>query len=103
MVASRKARFYSSALMFQIVRFLIRAYQWTISPALSWLTGPGMGCRFEPTCSCYCLEAVEKHGLLRGVWLGLCRIARCAPWGGHGHDPVPSFRMREENTRLVCE
>src|SRR3954462_10723471 len=76
--------------MLQIVRFLIRVYQWTISPVLSWLGGPGSGCRFEPTCSAYFLQAVETHGVLRGSWLGLRRIARCHPWGGKGDDPVPA-------------
>ncbi|MGI9088245.1 MAG: membrane protein insertion efficiency factor YidD [Chthoniobacterales bacterium] len=72
-----------------VVRFLIRAYQVTISPVLSWASGPGGGCRFQPTCSHYFLEAVETHGLLRGGWLGLRRLGRCQPWGGQGHDPVP--------------
>jgi hypothetical protein len=75
--------------MVLIVRFLIRAYQWTISPVLSWLGGPGSGCRFQPTCSHYFLEAVETHGVLRGSWLGLKRLGRCQPWGGQGYDPVP--------------
>ena len=76
--------------MVLIVRFLIRVYQWTISPVLSFLGGPGSGCRFQPTCSCYFLEAVETHGVLRGGWLGLRRLGRCQPWGGQGYDPVPS-------------
>ena len=58
--------------MLLIVRFLIRAYQWTISPVLSFLAGPENGCRFQPTCSRYFLEAVETHGVLRGSWLGIC-------------------------------
>ncbi len=89
MVAPRKARFYPCALMVLIVRVLIRAYQWTISPVLSFLAGPTGGCRFHPTCSHYFLEAVETHGVLRGGWLGLRRLGRCHPWGGQGHDPVP--------------
>ena len=71
------------------VRLLIRAYQIFLSPLIAFVAGPGAGCRFEPTCSHYFLEACETHGVLRGNWLGLKRIARCQPWGGHGCDPVP--------------
>jgi putative membrane protein insertion efficiency factor len=70
-------------------RLLIRAYQIFVSPVLTYIVGPGCGCRFEPTCSHYLLEAVETHGALRGGWLGLKRLARCHPWGGAGPDPVP--------------
>jgi uncharacterized protein len=88
--APRVTRFYPTALtMALLVRFLIRVYQLTLSPFLSWLGGPSTGCRFHPTCSAYFLEAVERHGALRGSWLGLKRIARCHPWGGQGQDPVP--------------
>ena len=72
-----------------MIRFLIRSYQLVISPVLSVIAGPNAGCRFQPTCSQYFLEAVELHGVLRGSWLGVKRIARCHPWGGQGHDPVP--------------
>lgn len=72
-----------------LIRIFIRLYQWTLSPLLSFITGPGGGCRFEPSCSRYFLEAVERHGALRGSWLGLKRLARCHPWGGTGWDPVP--------------
>ncbi|HMJ04720.1 MAG TPA: membrane protein insertion efficiency factor YidD [Chthoniobacterales bacterium] len=91
--------------MLLIVRFLIRAYQVTISPALSWLGGPGSGCRFEPTCSRYFLEAVETHGVLRGSWLGLRRLGRCHPWGGKGHDPVPpvcGLHGHQQTQSLSC-
>jgi putative membrane protein insertion efficiency factor len=63
---------------------LIRAYQLAISP---WF---GAACRFEPSCSRYMQEAVVTHGLLRGVALGVGRVARCHPWGGSGYDPVPA-------------
>lgn len=62
---------------------LIKLYQWLISPLL------GPKCRFTPTCSNYALQAFQKYGPLKGFWLTLKRIARCHPWGGHGHDPVP--------------
>jgi len=64
------------------------------SPVLAWLGGPATGCRFHPTCSQYLLEAVERHGVLRGSWLGLKRVARCHPWGGEGEDPVPASGVR---------
>ena len=63
--------------------FLIKLYQWIISP---WL---GSQCRFTPTCSQYGIEALQKYGPIKGLWLTAKRIARCNPWGGHGHDPVP--------------
>jgi hypothetical protein len=62
---------------------LIRLYQITLSPYM------GRQCRYTPTCSNYALEALQKHGLLRGSWLAVKRILRCAPWGGSGYDPVP--------------
>ena len=62
---------------------LIRLYQITLSPYM------GRQCRYTPTCSHYAIEALEKHGLLRGGWLAVKRILRCAPWGGSGYDPVP--------------
>jgi uncharacterized protein len=71
------------------VTIMIRFYQRIISPPLHFIGGPGSGCRFTPTCSEYFLQAVLKHGVLRGSWLGVYRIARCNPWGGSGHDPVP--------------
>ena len=102
MVASHKARFYPSALMLLIVRFLIRFYQWTISPVLSFLAGPENGCRFQPTCSRYFLEAVETHGVLRGSWMGLRRLGRCQPWGGQGYDPVPPRVDHTQHTHAPC-
>ncbi len=62
---------------------LIKFYQYSISP----LTQPS--CRYTPTCSQYALEAIKKHGPLKGGWLALKRILSCHPWGGHGYDPVP--------------
>ena len=71
------------------LRFLIRVYQIVLSPMLSVLDTLGGGCRYEPTCSRYCMQALAEHGTLRGLWLGTKRLARCAPWGGMGFDPVP--------------
>ena len=89
MVAPGPAHFYPSGLMRSLVRLGVKTYQRTLSPLLSCLAGPAGGCRFDPTCSDYFLQAVEKHGVWRGGWLGLKRIGRCHPWGGQGHDPVP--------------
>lgn len=58
-------------------------YKYGISPYFP------SACRYTPTCSTYMMEAILKHGVLKGIWLGIKRIASCHPWGGHGHDPVP--------------
>ena len=89
MVASGWARFYPSRLMRTLIRICIRVYQVTLSPLLAALGGSGSGCRFHPTCSEYFLQAIESRGTVRGIFLGLKRIARCHPWGGSGEDPVP--------------
>lgn len=72
-----------------LIRLAIRGYQKILSPVIHSIGGPGSGCRYTPTCSEYFLQAVDTHGVFRGTWLGLKRIARCHPWGGSGHDPVP--------------
>ncbi len=63
--------------------FLIKVYQWTLSPFL------GGECRFYPSCSEYGLEAVKKHGALKGLWLICKRLAKCGPWHRGGFDEVP--------------
>jgi putative membrane protein insertion efficiency factor len=65
------------------VRWLIRIYRRYISP----FTAPR--CRFQPTCSEYADEAVERYGSLQGGWLAIKRILRCQPFAAHGYDPVP--------------
>ena len=71
------------------LQLLIRSYQKVLSPALHFLGGAGCGCRFEPSCSQYCLDALQIHGALKGILLGVRRLLRCHPWGGAGMDPVP--------------
>jgi putative membrane protein insertion efficiency factor len=66
----------------------VRAYRFALSP---WL---GSACRFEPTCSAYALDALEKHGAAAGTVLTVGRIARCHPWCAGGHDPVPATPPR---------
>jgi len=66
-----------------IIILPIKLYQLIISPFLP------NACRYNPTCSQYGIEAVNKHGIFKGTKLLVKRISRCHPWGGHGYDPVP--------------
>jgi putative membrane protein insertion efficiency factor len=66
-----------------ILLSIIQFYRAAISP----ITPPA--CRFTPTCSRYALEAIERHGAVKGGWLTLRRLLRCHPFGGKGYDPVP--------------
>lgn len=61
----------------------VKAYKKGISPFLP------NACRFQPTCSEYMIEAIEKHGIVYGLYLGIKRLLRCHPWGKSGFDPVP--------------
>lgn len=61
----------------------IKLYQWFISPYLP------NSCRHIPTCSAYTVEAIQVHGIFKGLWLGVKRLSKCHPWGTHGFDPVP--------------
>jgi putative membrane protein insertion efficiency factor len=69
--------------MGRLIIWLVRGYQTHISPYL------GNNCRFTPSCSQYMIEAVEIHGALKGLALGIWRLLRCNPWGKCGQDPVP--------------
>ena len=78
-------------------------YRWCISPLLHTLCGPGSGCRYEPSCSCYWITALKLHGALHGLRLGFLRIARCHPWNAGGYDPVPEALLPNASSRLtVC-
>jgi uncharacterized protein len=70
--------------MRRVAAFLIRVYQWTVSPLL------GPACRFHPSCSQYALQAITRFGVLKGSGLALLRLARCHPWHPGGFDPVPA-------------
>lgn len=72
-----------TALPQRMLLALVRAYRLLLSP---WL---GSSCRFEPTCSAYALQALERHGAAAGSYLSMHRIARCHPFCRAGHDPVP--------------
>ncbi|MEN9433832.1 MAG: rane protein insertion efficiency factor YidD [Pseudomonadota bacterium] len=74
--------------MKRILKSLIRGYQLVLSPLM------GNNCRFYPTCSHYTLEAIDKHGALKGSWLGLKRIGRCNPWSEGGVDLVPEPKCK---------
>jgi len=67
-----------------LLRGVVRAYQLVLSPLL------GRQCRFLPTCSHYAMEALERHGGVKGGWLAFRRILRCHPFAAAGYDPVPS-------------
>jgi putative membrane protein insertion efficiency factor len=66
-----------------LILTLIKIYKFLLSPLL------GMNCRFEPTCSAYCEEAIKRHGIRRGLTFFLKRFSKCHPWGDSGFDPVP--------------
>ena len=72
--------------MKKLLQLPIHLYRFTLSPFL------GRNCRYEPSCSTYALEAIERHGAAHGSWLAARRICRCHPWGGAGYDPVPEAR-----------
>jgi hypothetical protein len=64
-------------------------YQRFLSPLL------GKNCRFEPTCSHYAIGAITEWGVMKGIWMGIKRIAKCHPWGSFGYDPVPKNEKKK--------
>ncbi len=78
--------------MKQILIFIIRFYQMAVSPFL-----PANSCRFFPTCSAYMIESIQKHGAVKGLFLGTKRIGKCHPYHEGGYDPVPEkFSIRKQ-------
>jgi putative membrane protein insertion efficiency factor len=71
-----------------LVLAVLRFYKASVSPMLP------PACRYTPTCSEYAMEAVERHGVLRGGWLATRRVLSCHPWSRGGYDPVPSGDVR---------
>ena len=69
-----------------ILKGLIRLYQLTLSPFV------GGACRFEPSCSAYAMEAIDRHGVVRGTGLAAARLLRCHPFARAGYDPVPNVQ-----------
>ena len=67
----------------RVLVMMVKGYQYILSP---WI---GNQCRFAPTCSHYAIEAIERHGAVRGTWLAVRRVAKCHPWHAGGVDPVP--------------
>ena len=72
--------------MKSIIIFIIKLYQYAISPFL------GSNCRFMPTCSAYTIEAIQNFGVIKGIWLGMKRILRCRPGCSCGIDPLPKTK-----------
>jgi putative membrane protein insertion efficiency factor len=70
-------------ILIKVLIFLVKIYQYIISPLLPHT------CRYTPSCSVYAIEALKKHGPVKGLYLAIKRILSCNPWGGSGYDPVP--------------
>ena len=77
------AKYKGGIVAVKFLQLLVKSYQAIISPYLP------HACRFMPTCSQYALEAFERYGPWKGLWLTVRRLIRCHPWGPHGYDPVP--------------
>jgi putative membrane protein insertion efficiency factor len=82
--------------MKKLLRFLLRAYQLTISPLMA------PSCRFHPSCSNYALEALQVHGAAKGSLLAVKRVCRCHPWNAGGVDPVPPAGTPDKNSSTTA-
>lgn len=76
--------------MKHVLMWLVRGYRLLVSPFIP------PSCRYTPTCSEYAIEALQRHGALKGGWLAIRRIGRCHPWGSEGYDPVPGSDPRHD-------
>ena len=79
----------------KILLYLIKGYQLFLSPVL------GTCCRFYPSCSRYAEEALQTHGVIRGSWLSLKRVAKCGPFHPGGYDPVPTQKRKNNQSQKV--
>lgn len=79
---------YSQQLSRCLIRFPIQAYRLLLSPYL------GPACRYSPSCSEYALDAIQRWGVLKGMWFVVYRILSCHPWAKGGYDPVPPITKR---------
>lgn len=77
--------------MKNLLIWFVKFYQKCLSPFCSGC------CRFRPTCSQYMIEALQTHGIVKGLYLGIKRILKCHPWGGSGYDPVPPKKPRRHS------
>tara|TARA_R110002167_G_scaffold147393_3_gene339625 strand:- start:1046 stop:1297 length:252 start_codon:yes stop_codon:yes gene_type:complete len=73
--------------------FLVKGYQFLISPLL------GSNCRFYPSCSQYMIQAIERFGVIKGIYLGGKRLSKCHPWHEGGMDPVPPCHCEKDNPK----
>ena len=88
-------------LLQHILILAVRLYRGVLSPAKTFILGPLARCRFEPSCSEYALQALQRHGANKGSRLALKRLCRCHPWGSWGPDPVPPTALFEKRQRTA--
>ena len=79
-----------------VLIFLVRLYQWILSPIKNAFFGPMGGCRFRPTCSAYAIGCLKALPLHKALYYAARRVLRCHPWGGSGFDPIPKMAYRDD-------